>query len=303
MALPQRPPLRRPPTSNAPRTRIACVDSASLLRPFLSCLENESAAMAPILLGNERAVHRLRVVLLALWASVLTLLQPALESYAMRLDVAVVYQTVSRILVRPEFGPHHLLLDAQGRPACDAHTLANARRYRRMLRATHCFVVEQLGIATQLSSTQPFTLFAVRTLVVSYFRVPGAATELVARSRSRRRARANARRRQTLGAPAAVVACVAQSHHVASVTVCRLASPQSSHIDFSTSYHLPSSTIVTTPPPPPRQQAAPWLGRRLDHDCRLALWTRLQARVCDAFSANRPTAFRRCTCGRAFTSR
>lgn len=136
--------------------------------------------MAPILLGNERAVHRLRVVLLALWASVLSLLVPALENANMRLEVTVVYQTVSRILVRPEFGPQHLLLDAQCRPACDPATLANARRYRRMLRATHCFVVEQLGIATQLSSTQPFTLFAMRTLVVSYFRVPGAATELIA---------------------------------------------------------------------------------------------------------------------------
>ena len=40
-------------------------------------------------------------------------------------------------------------------------------------------MIEQLGAATQLSSTQPFTLFAVRSLAVAYFRVPGAATELV----------------------------------------------------------------------------------------------------------------------------
>jgi hypothetical protein len=152
---------------------------AVLLRPVLTSLEGESASMQPILVSNERAVHRLRVVLVALWSCLLQLLQPQLETMAMRADISVIYQVLTRILLRPEFGAQHLLLDANGRATCDASTLANARRYRRLLRATHRFVIEQLGVATQLSSTQPFTLFAVRTLAASYFRVPGAATELV----------------------------------------------------------------------------------------------------------------------------
>jgi hypothetical protein len=74
------------PTTDEQRagTRHSNASLASLLRPFLSCLENESAAMAPILLGNERAVHRLRVVLLALWASRAHAARSPLESYAMR---------------------------------------------------------------------------------------------------------------------------------------------------------------------------------------------------------------------------
>jgi hypothetical protein len=42
------------------------------------------------------------------------------------------------------------------------------------------FVTAHLGAATQLSSTQPFTLYAVRTLAAAYFRVPSVADDVVA---------------------------------------------------------------------------------------------------------------------------
>ena len=88
---------------------------AVLLRPLLSALDGESAALAPVVAGNERGVHRMRVVLLALWACTLKLLAPALESYALRVDVGVAYSTLSRILLRAEFGPQYLMLDVHGK--------------------------------------------------------------------------------------------------------------------------------------------------------------------------------------------
>lgn len=186
----QRPPLRRAadidlrPTAFSGRVALAADDDnrqlrsgalmkrcAELVRPVLAALESDTASLAPVA-GNEKLVQALRSALLALWDCILDWLEPQYEMHAARDDLGVAYNTLALIAARPEFDASCLQLDAHSRPLCDALTLGHARSYRRLLLKTHHFVTTHLGAATQLSSTQPFTLYAVRSLAASYFRVP-----------------------------------------------------------------------------------------------------------------------------------
>lgn len=145
---------------------------AEVVRPVLASLESDTASLPPIA-GNEKAAYALRVALLALLDAMFDWLEPQHESFAARDDLNVAYTTLTLLLMRPEFDATSLQLDASGRAQCDAPTLSAARNYRRLLHKALHFVALHLGLATQLSSTQPFTLFAVRTLAACYFRVPG----------------------------------------------------------------------------------------------------------------------------------